>query len=215
MQIRQAAFLKEASTLLSLDHPNVIRICGVSLDYRPWVMVFESLRYGDVEHVLRLCRGRQITIGAAEQVYLCGQVAAGMAHVAAHRYTHMDLAARNVLLGERNMVKIADFGNAQAWRTNKDSWKLNVVMEISQRWCAPEVSMHMIRSGTVIILITHNLAPSPAECLGHTHTLTFFKHCTVCISFSLGSKSGIHCWLRSESRQTCVSSKSLGIFTGV
>jgi serine/threonine protein kinase len=113
LQVRQAAFLKEASTLLSLDHPNVIRICGVSFDYRPWVMVFESLRYGDLEHVLRLCRGRQISVGAAEQVYLCGQVAAGMAHVAGHRYTHMDLAARNVLLGERNMVKVADFGNAQ------------------------------------------------------------------------------------------------------
>ena len=38
------------------------------------------------------------------------QVAQGMEYLCAEGYVHMDLAARNCLLGERSLVKIAEFG---------------------------------------------------------------------------------------------------------
>lgn len=44
---------------------------------------------------------------------MAAQIAAGMAYLESQNYIHRDLAARNVLVGESNIVKIADFGLAR------------------------------------------------------------------------------------------------------
>jgi len=44
---------------------------------------------------------------------IAAQIAAGMAYLESQNYIHRDLAARNILVGETNMVKIADFGLAR------------------------------------------------------------------------------------------------------
>lgn len=44
---------------------------------------------------------------------MAAQIAAGMAYLESQNYIHRDLAARNVLVGDNNIVKIADFGLAR------------------------------------------------------------------------------------------------------
>lgn len=44
---------------------------------------------------------------------MAAQIAAGMAYLESQNYIHRDLAARNVLVGDSNIVKIADFGLAR------------------------------------------------------------------------------------------------------
>ena len=44
---------------------------------------------------------------------MSAQIAAGMAYLELENYIHRDLAARNVLVGDNNVVKIADFGLAR------------------------------------------------------------------------------------------------------
>lgn len=46
-------------------------------------------------------------------VEIAAQIACGMAYLESQNYIHRDLAARNILVGENNIVKIADFGLAR------------------------------------------------------------------------------------------------------
>lgn len=46
------------------------------------------------------------------------QIANGMAYLEFQNYIHRDLAARNILVGEKDNVKIADFGLARVIKVN-------------------------------------------------------------------------------------------------
>lgn len=61
-----------------------------------------------------------------------------MAYIAEKRMVHMDLAARNVLVAENNLVKVADFGLTRALPDDQDYWQSKSVMKLPVKWCAIE-----------------------------------------------------------------------------
>ena len=72
-------------------------------------------------------------------VDIAAQVANGMAYLEEQHYIHRDLAARNVLVGEGNLIKIADFGLAKF--ITEDVYVHFEGEEFRRvKWTAPEVA---------------------------------------------------------------------------
>ena len=60
-----------------------------------------------------------------------------MAYLEKHNYIHRDLAARNCLVGEQNVVKVADFGLARY--VIDDQYTSNGGAKFPIKWSPPEV----------------------------------------------------------------------------
>lgn len=130
-------FLREAETMLNIGtHANIVSFQGAAVKQRPWLVVLEYCQYGDLSDVLKALGRRKIALTLREQMGIAGQLATGMAYVSSKRFVHMDLAARNVLLGENSLIKIADFGLTHSFDSGKDYYKQLGVLKLSIRWLA-------------------------------------------------------------------------------
>jgi serine/threonine protein kinase len=131
-------FLLEVQTMAKLSHTHVTGLVGASLKQQPWLVAIEFMMYGDLRDVLKALRGKRVPLRAVEMIYCAAQVASGMAYVASKRLIHLDLAARNCLLGDGCLVKIADFGLSRELGEGKSKWKQRKRMKLPQRWLSTE-----------------------------------------------------------------------------
>jgi serine/threonine protein kinase len=67
---------------------------------------------------------------------ICLDVCDGMAYLESKHVVHRDLATRNCLVGEGEIVKVADFGLA---RFTDDYYIANPQSQFPVKWSAPEV----------------------------------------------------------------------------
>eukprot|EP00730_Choanoeca_flexa_P005057 TRINITY_DN11867_c1_g1_i10.p1 TRINITY_DN11867_c1_g1~~TRINITY_DN11867_c1_g1_i10.p1 ORF type:complete len:111 (+),score=22.78 TRINITY_DN11867_c1_g1_i10:227-559(+) len=54
------------------------------------------------------------------------------------RMVHMDLAARNALVGEGNIIKVADFGLTRPYEEGKNHMYLREPMKLALKWISIE-----------------------------------------------------------------------------
>jgi len=133
-------FFDEANVMLMFDHPNVTNIMGVAVQQAPWLYVLEYAMYGDVRGVLKGCLQKRIVLHAGEMIHMCLGTSRGMEHLAELRLVHMDLAARNVLMGAGNLVKVADFGLTRELKPGSDTAVVkDKNIKLAIKWMAIEV----------------------------------------------------------------------------
>eukprot|EP00049_Salpingoeca_infusionum_P023142 m.10570 g.10570 ORF g.10570 m.10570 type:complete len:654 (+) comp5587_c0_seq1:251-2212(+) len=128
-------FVAEAQVMKSFRHKNLVELHGVCTSVRPIYIVTELMCNGCL---LDYLRENPKMIDSPEILhYMSVQVASAMVFLEEHGFIHRDLAARNCLVGENNVVKVADFGLARF--TLDDEYTASEGTKFPIKWAAPEV----------------------------------------------------------------------------
>lgn len=129
---------REAEAMCKLRHTNIVSLFGYCYNRSEdsVLLVFEFVSKGDLAKYLQKCGDEDVK--ELDILYYALQVADGMRYLAGENIVHRDLAARNVLLGENQVVKIADFGLARFLSDERIYAVQNAQRKIPIRWTAPE-----------------------------------------------------------------------------
>lgn len=127
-------FMQEAQVMKKMQHPNLVKLIGVCSTEMPMYIVTEFVPHGDMLSYLRR-PGAEKEINRGAMLYICTQVADGMAYLELHKCIHRDLAARNCLVADELRVKIADFGMG---RVIDDLYTARTGSKMPVKWSAPE-----------------------------------------------------------------------------
>uniref|UniRef100_A0A8C4Q054 receptor protein-tyrosine kinase n=1 Tax=Eptatretus burgeri TaxID=7764 RepID=A0A8C4Q054_EPTBU len=139
------SFLNEALRMKDFDHPNVIRLLGISLDApsgsefpRPMV-VMPFMKHGDLHSFLLQSRLENMPMYIPLQSLLrfVLDIARGMEYLSGRNFVHRDLAARNCMLHEDMTVCVADFGLAKKIYSG-DYYRQGQVTRMPVKWLALE-----------------------------------------------------------------------------
>ena len=130
-------FLAEAQLMKRLHHPKLIRLYAVCTSEEPIFIVTELMKNGSLLNFLRN-KGRETVYEKLMDMAI--QIATGMSYLESKNYCHRDLAARNVLVGEKSVVKVADFGLARVIVEREYVAREGARFPI--KWTAPEALYH-------------------------------------------------------------------------
>ncbi|XP_055858361.1 uncharacterized protein LOC129920890 [Episyrphus balteatus] len=145
--VEYMALLSEFQLLQEVSHPNVIKLLGACTKGDAPMIIIEYAKYGSLRGYLRLsrkieCAGVDFTDGVEpvtvrDILSFAWQICKGMAYLTEIKLVHRDLAARNILLAERKVCKISDFG------LTRDVYEDDAYLKRSRdrvpvKWMAPE-----------------------------------------------------------------------------
>ena len=164
--MRAQEFLAEAEVMKKLHHPKVLRLYAVCTREEPFYTITELMTKGDLLNYLQQ-EGRHLKLPTL--IDIGAQVAHGMDYLGSQCCIHRNLAARNVLVGDGNIAKIADFGMALFINNDEYCTEETANYRCAIRWAAPEavlkrftVKSDVWSFGILLYeLVTHGGIPYP------------------------------------------------------
>jgi serine/threonine-protein kinase len=128
-----ARFRNEARSVANLTHPNIVTVYDVGQDGPTHFIIMEFVDGSDLKKIIRaegaLPLGRALRLA----IQLCAGI--GFAHRAG--LVHADVKPQNILVTGEDVVKVTDFGIAQALNTAPQGERQSVVWG-SPHYFAPE-----------------------------------------------------------------------------
>ncbi|XP_071807263.1 tyrosine-protein kinase Yes-like [Asterias amurensis] len=183
------AFLAEANIMKEMRHPKLVNLYGICSEKEPIYIVTELMSNGALLTYLREGNGKYLSLRIL--VDMAAQIANGMSFLEIRGYLHRDLAARNILVGENNMVKIADFGLAKL--VLEENYVARKGNKFPVKWTAPEAALYgtySIKSdvwsyGVLLTeIVTKGMLPYPGlsnaevlEQVQHSYRMPKPQHC--------------------------------------
>ena len=131
-------FLNMAEIMKKLRHEKLIQLYGVCTQEKPYFIVTELMKNGNLLDYLQRREGQSLKL--SDLVDIAAQVVSGMIYLVTEQYIHRNLAARNLQVGERMIVKIDNFSRARATVSGEYVASSTEVFPI--RWTAPEAALH-------------------------------------------------------------------------
>ena len=101
-------FQKEAKTIASLNHDNIVRVYDIEQSYRTVFIIMEYLSGITLREIID--SGHRLTLKRITK--LLGQVCKGLQYAHHHGVVHQDVKPGNIFIQEGDKAKIVDFGLA-------------------------------------------------------------------------------------------------------
>uniref|UniRef100_A0A1I7URT3 Protein kinase domain-containing protein n=1 Tax=Caenorhabditis tropicalis TaxID=1561998 RepID=A0A1I7URT3_9PELO len=152
---------KEARVLQDLDHPNIVKLYGMTRNNFNLLLVFEHMNHGDLKSYLQKRAPSQSEylqypppLVVDELKWIIKEITLGVVYLVDRQIVHRDLAARNCLVsGESDMkasnhlqrppikVKISDFGMSRKLYDDKECYQMDSMAPLPVRWLPPEAAV--------------------------------------------------------------------------
>jgi len=101
---------KEARTLTTLDHPNIVKIYNADISGNQFLIAMECMMGGSLQDLMDE-KGGPLEIDEAMRIIL--QVLSGLRYAHNRNIVHRDIKPSNILLDEEGNAKLGDFGIAK------------------------------------------------------------------------------------------------------
>jgi serine/threonine-protein kinase len=124
--IRKERFLREARAASALNHPNIITIYEINSDQD---IDFIAMEYVAGRTLADLLQQGPLAIDQVRRIASQIAEAVGRAHSAG--IVHRDLKPRNIMVGNKGLVKVLDFGLAKMMATRDADATANVATQLA------------------------------------------------------------------------------------
>ena len=122
--------IREIAILSQLDHKNIVKLLSTFHNERYLVMVLEYCRY-DMGRMLK-----QSKLSNIEIVSFSYQLLSAVSEIHAHSIIHRDIKPQNLLVNDKGVLKLCDFGLSRLMNVPCEQLSVDVV---TQWYRAPEI----------------------------------------------------------------------------
>lgn len=102
-------FKREANSIASLSHPNIVNIYDVGSENNINFIVMEYVNGGTLKSVIK----KDFKLSIKQTLDIASQIAKALEYAHKNKIVHRDIKPDNILVSEDNIVKLTDFGIAK------------------------------------------------------------------------------------------------------